>query len=447
MLALRTAMRATVRSSSGSRIAPATAALFFVTLFSTAPSPLAAIAPAPQEIPQEKPDSARADTLELRPIILDPINVTATREEKGVFETAAPVSVVDTTAVREQKPNNAADLIRDLPGIDIAGVGANQERPTIRGQRGQRILLLEDGLRLNNARRQADFGELPAIVDVTSLQRVEVVRGPASVLYGSDAIGGVVNMLQNEAPSYGPGDRFRGNLSFSWRDQGEQLWPSGEVYGRSGRFGYGASASYRNTKDYDAPGGTFGDITFDDDVRVQDSGVTDESYGLYLDYAFSETQRLIARGDFYRAEDAGFGYVSNEDLGQPGDPFIELFYPDQEVNRFSLGYTGVQLGLPIADRAQVSASYLDNERTFGQNIGIFDPFGPGTAIRIQNENYTDLEGFGIRAEASKLLFGRHLLTYGGDYYHDDSFNDDFSRTQLEFGPPEVVPPQVSEDST
>ena len=445
------AMRAPVRMRLVRILAPFAVALagFFAQSI-IAPSLMAAAGDfTPQVVPQEAPDSARADTLKLKPIILDPINVTATREEKGIFETAAPVSVVDTLAVREQKPNNTADLIRDLPGIDINGVGANQERPTIRGQRGQRILLLEDGLRLNNARRQADFGEIPAIVDVTGVERVEVVRGPASVLYGSDAIGGVVNMLQTVAPSYGPGDRFRGNLSFSYRDEGEQLWPSGEVYGRSGHFGYGASASYRNTKNYSAPSGSFGDVSFDNDVEVLDSGVRDENYGVYLDYAFDENQKIAFKGDFYRAEDAGFGYVSNTDLGQPDDAQIELFYPDQSVDRFTLAYDGIQLGLPIADRVRVSGSYMNNERTFTQDIGI--PFSqpdpetgdpiPGT-FRILSENYTDLEGFGIRGEASKLLFGKHLFTYGGDYYHDESFNDDVSRQQLEFGPPEFVPPIV-----
>jgi outer membrane receptor protein involved in Fe transport len=411
--------------------------------------PLSAATPvlAIQETPQEKPDSARADTIPLKPILLDPINVTATRHPKRTFEVSAPVSVVDTLAIKEQKPNNAADLIRDLPGVDINGIGANQARPTIRGQRGQRILLLEDGLRLNNARRQADFGELPAIVDVSKVERVEVVRGPASVLYGSDAIGGVVNMLSNEAPPYVAGDVYRGNLNLSWRDQGEQIWPSGEIFGRSGHVGYGFSASYRNTEDYRAPSGTFGDISFDDDVDVNDSGVQDQSYGLYLDYAFDERQKIMVKGDFYRADNAGFGYVSNTDLGQPDDALIRLFYPDQKVDRFSLAYRGVELNTPIFDQVQISGSYMDNERTFSQNIEIYNPFGPSTAIRIQNENYTDLEGFGVRGEASKLLFDRHLLTYGADYYHDDSFGKDFSRTQLEFGPPEMVPPMISEDST
>ncbi|MFQ5529199.1 MAG: TonB-dependent receptor plug domain-containing protein, partial [Gemmatimonadota bacterium] len=241
-----------------------------------------------QETPQEKPDTARAETV--RTFILNPINVTATRALKRIFFTAAPVSVVGSDAIEAARPNNAADMIRRLPGVDINGVGANQQRPTIRGQRGQRILLLEDGLRLNNARRQADFGELPAIVNVNDLDRIEVVRGPASVLYGSDAIGGVVNMITGEAPAFSEGDVVGGSVNFSYRSAGEQIWPTVDLFGRQGRVGYRASASYRDTEDYRAAGGTFGDITLDSDVNVFGSGVRDQNYGILLDYALGEKQ-------------------------------------------------------------------------------------------------------------------------------------------------------------
>lgn len=447
VLAISFAERAPVRMRLERPTAPFAVALFVIVpqLFSAAPLPAASPAPTIQVTPQEKPDSARADTIPLKPILLDPINVTATRNPQGIFETAAPVSVVDTLAIKEQRPNNTAEIIRDLPGLDVVGVGANQQRPMIRGQRGQQILLLEDGLRLSNSRRSADFGEIPGIVDVSKVERIEVVRGPASVLYGSDAIGGVVNMIADEAPPYVAGDVYRGNLSLSWRDQGDQIWPSGEIFGRSGHFGYGLSASYKNTKDYMAPAGTFGDVRFDNDVDVQDSGLEDQSYGVYLDYAFDERQKIMVKGDFYRATDAGFGYVSNIDLGEPFDPSIKLRYPDQEVDRFSLAYRGVELNTPIFDRVQVSASYMDNERTFSQDIFIpilQDPVPePIGSLRFESENYTDLEVFGLRAEASKFLFDRHLLTYGADYYHEDSFNRDYGRTTVAFGPP-----MVTEDS-
>jgi outer membrane receptor protein involved in Fe transport len=444
VLAIPFAERAPVRMRLERFTAPFAVALFVLApqLVSAAPLSAASPAVAIQVTPQEKPDSARADTIPLKPILLDPINVTATRNPQGTFETAAPVSVVDTVAIREQRPNNTADIIRDLPGLDVVGIGANQQRPSIRGQRGQQILLLEDGLRLTNSRRAADFGEIPGIVDVAKVDRVEVVRGPASVLYGSDAIGGVVNMIANEAPPYAAGDALRGSLNLSWRDQGEQIWPSGELFGRSGHFGYGFSASYKNTKDYVAPSGTFGDVDFTDDVDVIDSGVEDQSYGLYLDYAFDSRQKLMVKGDFYRADDAGFGYVSNVDLGNPFAPSIKLRYPDQKFDRVALAYRGVELNTPIFERLQVSGSYSNNERVFSQDILIpitQDPIPePIGALQFETESFTEMETFGVRVEASKFLFGRHLLTYGGDYYHEDSFNSQHNRnTFTMFGPPSV----------
>jgi hemoglobin/transferrin/lactoferrin receptor protein len=136
-----------------------------------------------------------------RATVLETVTVTATRTATDVRNVAAPVIVIDSLKIRSRLGTGVADLLRSEPGVDVVGTGANQVRPTIRGQRGQRILLLEDGMRLNNSRRQQDFGELPSLVDADQLARVEVVRGPASVLYGTDAIGGVVNLI-TRAPNF-----------------------------------------------------------------------------------------------------------------------------------------------------------------------------------------------------------------------------------------------------
>lgn len=380
-----------------------------------------------QEVPREEPDSTSADSVPT--FILNPINVTATRALKQMFYTAAPVSVVSSEAIRAERPNNVAEMIRRLPGVDISGVGANQQRPIIRGQRGQRILLLEDGLRMNNARRQADFGELPAIVDVNHLDRIEVVRGPASVLYGSDAIGGVINMITRQAPTLSGGDVFGGGANFSYRTAGEQLWPAIDVFGRQGRFGYRASASFRDTEDYRAASGTFGDITLDDEVTVFGSGVQDQNYSFLVDYALGDNQNVYVKFDYYKAEDAGFGFVSNEDLGLDGGVSIDIQFPDQTVTKLKAGYRALGLDLPFADRLDVSLFFMDNERDLVFDVAI--PFGaPGTGVFVNQQNFTDLETFGLRLETAKLLGGRHVLTYGLDYYHDDSKNTDRSETLI-----------------
>ena len=115
---------------------------------------------APPLTAQARPDTAVSrDT-----VYLTPIAVTATRSPKDVFLTPVPVDVLDRSDIRARAPNSVADLFRGLAGLDASGVGLTQVRPIIRGQRGQRILLLADGERLNNSRRQQDFGEVPALV-------------------------------------------------------------------------------------------------------------------------------------------------------------------------------------------------------------------------------------------------------------------------------------------
>src|SRR5687767_15377954 len=114
--------------------------------------PTAASAQAPDTTRKVRVDSSRIRQL-------DPINVTATRSAREIFRTPQPVLVVDSAAARRRAAYTVSDLFRLEPGVDITGTGTNQARLAIRGQRGQRILLLENGIRLNNARRQQDFGE------------------------------------------------------------------------------------------------------------------------------------------------------------------------------------------------------------------------------------------------------------------------------------------------
>ncbi len=375
---------------------------------------------------------------------MQPIAVTATRNPKELFVIAAPVSVLDTLALRTISPNTASDILKGLPGVDVNGVGTNQTRPSIRGQRGQRILLLEDGLRLNNARRQQDFGELPAIVDVNNVSQVEVVRGPASVLYGTDAIGGVINLRTLDVPSLSGGDRYGGRVTFLYRDEGEQLRPTMDLFGRIGKVGFRGSASYRNAKNYFAPSGSFGDITLGDKTEVNDTGVEDQNYSLLLDYSFNQDQSLFVKGEYYNATDAGFGYVSNDDLGTPDDVSIVIQYPNQTVGKVTAGYRAQDLTWGVADRLDISGFYMNNERDLAQDIGIPDLFGPGSGVtlNINSANFTDISSIGTRAEAAKLLGGRHLLTYGLDFYHDDSENTDLTITEITGGPP--IPVDVDE---
>ncbi len=382
--------------------------------------------------------AARDSAFELPPLV-----VTATRDLREVFSTPVPVTVVDSVALRERQVNNAAELFTDLAGLDANGTGPNQGRPVIRGQFGQRILLLEDGLRMNNSRRQSDFGELPSLVPVEEIARVEVVRGPASVLYGSDALGGVVNLITRRPPPGLEGSAVHGSAGFRYTGAGDQARPWGSVAGRAGRISYGLFGAYRDAGSYTAPSGSFGEVRTARDLTVHDTGVQDENYAVQLGYAPAAGHALFGRYERYVARGAGFGYVDNAAIGRPDLPFIRIYYPRQQVDKFTLGYDAGRLRTPVADRLGVLWYHQSNDRLL--NLDVFVPFGgsapPGSGVDSRSRNNTDVNTWGFRVEAAKAITSKAVLTYGLDGYRDRSLNSDsITTTVIGFGPPR---PQTS----
>jgi len=393
----------------------------------------------PSSLKAQATDSTRTADSTHAAVELEPLTVTATRERTRTFDVPAPVDVLDTTSFRRKAPNSAVDLFRERVGLDVNGVGPNQARPTIRGQRGQRVLLLEDGVRLNNSRRQQDFGELPSLVDVSSLQQVEVVRGPASVLYGTDAIGGVINMI-TRTPSLEPGvNEVHGYGTYRLGTDGDLMRGNATLFGQQGRVGFMLGGFLRGADDYEAPAGRFGNVHLKSDTRVHDSGVRDRGLNGYVGYALGGGNDVYARAEVYRADSAGFGYIDPAKFG-PYDPLIQIRYPQQDWQKYSLGFNGTQLRTAVTDRVSVVGYYQRNKRDLAQNI--FVPFGPGTppgaGVQVNTANFTDLNTVGFRVEAAKLIGLRNRVTYGTDFFRDVSENTDSSTTAiLGFGP---IPP-------
>jgi hemoglobin/transferrin/lactoferrin receptor protein len=359
--------------------------------------------------------------------------VTATGSERDVFEVATPVTVMRREEIQRKEPENAADLLREQPGVDVNGVGVNQARPIIRGQRGLRVLFLENGLRMNNPRRQTDFGEITGLVDLESVDTIEVVRGPASVLYGSDAIGGVLNMI-SRTPAFAAGTHFNGFADLRHSTMGDLSRGSVGVDGTWRKFTMQLGATMRSADDYEAPAGRFGNINLSDDTIVRDTGVEDNSIWGSLAWALTERDLFRFRFNNYRADQTGFGFIPPSAYGESEDFQIRILYPEQNFDRYTLQYFGSPLDSFWADSTNVQAYFQSNERELVNDIDInIGPIGPGfpdSEVTADTFNYSDLDTWGFRADAVKALGpdARHILTYGIEGYRDDSYNTDFSRT-------------------
>ncbi|HSH29008.1 MAG TPA: TonB-dependent vitamin B12 receptor [Thiohalobacter sp.] len=137
---------------------------------------------------------------------IDPVIVTATRTAQTADATLAPVTVIDREAIERSNAKSLPELLRGTPGVDFVvqgGYGKNSSL-FLRGTNADQVLVLIDGVRMGSATTgQTAFQHLP----IGQIERIEIVRGPRAALYGSEAIGGVIQIFTRQAPQ----QRFRGN--------------------------------------------------------------------------------------------------------------------------------------------------------------------------------------------------------------------------------------------
>lgn len=156
--------------------------------------PLAVVAHGAQAAEQD--DSATIRTERRAAVSGREIVVTATRTQQEIAQAPASMSVVTGPELRRRPVQDLAEALENEPGLTINGVGMTRRGISIRGMSNEHLLTLVDGLRItdssaNMAHVDFDLGWVPSI----AIDRIEVVRGPLSALYGSEALAGVVNVI------------------------------------------------------------------------------------------------------------------------------------------------------------------------------------------------------------------------------------------------------------
>ena len=133
---------------------------------------------------------------------LPEVVVTALRAETALAEVPYAGRVVDREDMQQTAPRTTPDALRGLPSTMVQKTGYGQGSPYLRGFTGFRTLMMVDGIRLNNSTFRDGPNQYWNTVDPWSVARYETVMGPASVLYGSDAVGGAVNALTLAPPAW-----------------------------------------------------------------------------------------------------------------------------------------------------------------------------------------------------------------------------------------------------
>ncbi len=210
---------------------------------------------APAEVTLEV--RAGADTtivLSLRamPVTLAATVVTGTVRERRAVDAVSPTTVLEGAALDRRLDGTLAGSIATEPGVSATRMGPATARPVLRGLSGDRVLILEDGTRTGDL--SSTSADHAVALDALTLRRVEVVRGPNSLLYGSSALGGVINAVREEIPRTMP-DAVHGTVSSQLSSVNDGWTLGAEARAPLAGLSWRAEGSVRSASDLRTPDG------------------------------------------------------------------------------------------------------------------------------------------------------------------------------------------------
>jgi len=386
---------------------------------------------AQQAEPETSPDEAAEQTAEAKAateegrVFKDQIVVTPGRQEQASNNAPAPITVFDRETIEKIQPEKMADLFKAIPGVEIEGEGPFRGIPVIRGLSSNRVLILVDGQRLNNARESTSFaGIQPALVNLSEVERIEVLRGPASVQYGSDAIGGVINIITRQ-PNLGEQDfKVSGDVALEYGTISDSRAGRVSVTGTGAGFSFYAGGSYEKVEDYKAADGAFEDPRYVNDEdswvlpddTVPNSGMEQTNFNGGFKFLTGQQGVLRIDAEVVRTEDVGFPGFTLETSG------IEFTFPNFDRDKIGVSWnTGPVWGL---SDISLSTYYQAVDK---ESRSIFD--FPGFLSNTFTQSDIDSIGFNAQSIADA---GQHHLTFGLDFYTDNIEDNVLSETC--FGP-------------
>lgn len=329
---------------------------------------------------------------------LAPVQVTAARTAEPLADIPQAVTVVGREAIETATPQTWTDFLRGQPGAFLQSSGPGQGIVIVRGLKGSEVLHLVDGMRLNNAFFRNSPSQYIALVDPYNIERIELLRGAAGTLYGSDAMGGVVQILT-------PEPRFQGT---DWQTSGRALARYGSAdlarIGRLesavGREGFAASAGYTDLSygNRDAGGGH---------GRLEPTGYDARAYDLKLSGSVGAAQDWMFSVQAFEEPKLPRYHEVVPGYGESADSEYAWFQPNDR--RFFHARYRYLAPTVLADTLEVhlARQIVNDDRSSRAT---------GSVIDTHEDNRSTLDGLTLQAGKT---FGELRLAYGLELYRDD----------------------------
>jgi len=427
---------------------------------------LSAIAPGFSEVSRTVVIDGRAPqvkvdfVLELGTLKSD-VTVAAARGVRDTHVVPLRADSFGTDRIRQFAPVSTGDILLNAPGITAVGSGPFQVRPRLRGLDSTRVLVLVDGERLNNARTATDRAGIElGLVDPSIVEGIEVLGGAGSVLYGTDALSGTINIITNQ-PRYSSKRQYtlgfdglyssneqghRGTVTLGWSDRRVALsfasgvdrfqdYKAGKGFAESSNPFF-ADGRLEQLDTADQLGFSF--HAFPDPFNapftrtsalVAGSGMEGSSVNLAMSAMVTSSQELRIRYQRRHADDIGF-----PDFASPFF-FQRISLPSSDLDKVSASYSllGLASWLP---RLTASTYFQDQDRTLRNQFPVQFPvpsagFFPVSIFRLEIDSATrqHVRTPAVDVQANFNVRPNNLLTAGVTMFSDRSEDQRTTSTQ------------------
>ena len=347
-----------------------------------------------------KPEAASRNT-EL--FLMHEMVVTATRTESETFASPAKVEVRTRQDMEENLTRTVPEALKDMPGVTVQKTANGQGSPIIRGFTGYRTLAMIDGIRYNHSAYRDGPNEYFALIDPQALDHLELVQGPGSVLYGSDAVGGALNLFTRGSTfmNQTEGQFFHHGGLFSRWHSSEQSWLGRAEYdfGQGNEWGLHIGGTWKDFGNVHAAG--FGEQPY--------TGFTQGSYDMRFDARLDDHWSLTLAHQALWEDDAWRTHATIYGISFAGSEIGSDLRRVTDYQR-SLSYARLR-GEDLAgfiQTAQLTVSY----QTLDEDLDRLRD------NRKRELSTMDIGTLGLDAQFTSQLLGG-TLTWGADYYTDD----------------------------
>ncbi|ATC88231.1 TonB-dependent receptor [Pseudoalteromonas arctica] len=278
-------------------------------------------------------DENQSVTFNLKRSPIEVIDIEATPIHMSAMESASPVSVLSGEQLRRQQAATLGDSLEKLPGVNTNFHGKVASTPIIRGLSGPRVLITQNGLDVSDVSRVGPDHSVAS--EASTAQQIEVLRGPATLFYGSGAIGGVVNVVDNRVPT---DSTTRGEWNLEHNSVDNQKVASFNATTGTDSMAFYADAFWREADDYEVP--VAADIDSDGeehrgDYKVENSNEESDGFTVGASYLMDNGFIGLAVEQFNRQYGIP-GHTHGEEEEEEHNDEEESVFADLEQTKVQL---------------------------------------------------------------------------------------------------------------